>query len=128
VPIHGIGMQAHYSLGTRPQNVEDSIVRFAELGVQVHITEMDITVGPAQGQERLNEAQEMAQAVLYAQLFRIFRDHSDVIYRVTVWGICDGTSWRANRFPLLFNSDLSAKLALHAILDPDAFLAAQGLD
>jgi endo-1,4-beta-xylanase len=128
VPIHGIGMQAHYNTATRIQNVEDSIQRFASLGVQVHITELDVTVTGSQGQERLTEAQELRQAIVYAELFRVFRNNAEHIPRVTFWGIDDATSWRADRFPLLFNSDLTAKLAFHAILDPDTFLAAQGID
>jgi endo-1,4-beta-xylanase len=122
VPIHGIGMQGHYNMNTRPASVEASIVRFAELGISVSITELDITVQAALGNESLTEGQELNQAVLYARLFLIFREHADVIHRVTFWGICDPTSWRANRFPLLFNGDLSGKLALEAVLDPEGFL------
>ncbi|MDR0272963.1 MAG: endo-1,4-beta-xylanase [Clostridiales bacterium] len=122
VPIHGIGMQGHYNTGTRPANVEASILRFAELGIPVHITELDITVNAAQGHETLSEAHELQQALLYARLFRIFRENSDVIDRVTVWGLDDASSWRADRFPLAFNRNLSAKLSYYAILDPDAFL------
>ncbi|MCL2274517.1 MAG: endo-1,4-beta-xylanase, partial [Defluviitaleaceae bacterium] len=122
VPIHGVGMQGHYNTGTRPQNVEASIMRFAELGIYVSITELDITVQAALGNERLSEMQEANQARLYAELFRIFRRHSNVIHRVTFWGICDPTSWRSDRFPLLFNADLSEKDALLAVMDPYGFL------
>ena len=122
VPIHGIGMQGHYSLTTIPRQVEDSIRRFAELGVKISITELDITVDHAQGWDSLNESAERMQAILFAQLFTIFRAHSDVIERVTLWGLDDATSWRADRFPLPFNRDLSAKMAYFAILDPERFL------
>jgi endo-1,4-beta-xylanase len=122
VPIHGVGMQGHYNLRTNPQHVENSIKRFAELGIYVSITELDITAQGALGHEVMPELHEMQQAILYAQLFQIFRRHSDVIHRVTLWGLCDATSWRADRFPLPFNRDLSAKLAFHAIIDPDGFL------
>jgi endo-1,4-beta-xylanase len=101
--------------------VEDSILRFAELGIQVSITELDITVQNAG--ENLPRHLELAQAILYARLFNIFKEHSGVIHRVTLWGLDDATSWRADRFPLVFNRDLSPKLAFHAIIDPDEFLA-----
>jgi endo-1,4-beta-xylanase len=123
VPIHGVGMQAHYDLTTKPEDVEASILRFAELGISVSITELDITVSNAAGLDELPRHLELAQAILYARLFKIFRAHSDVIHRVTLWGLDDATSWRADRFPLPFNRDLSAKLTLHAIIDPDEFLA-----
>jgi len=122
VPIHGIGMQGHYSLSTLPRQVEDSIRRFSELGVKISITELDITVDHAQGWDRLTESAERMQAILFARLFLIFRAHSDVIERVTLWGLDDATSWRADRFPLPFNRDLSAKAAFFAILDPEEFL------
>jgi len=126
VPIHGIGMQGHYSLGTPPGQVEDSIRRFAELGVKISITELDITVDHAGGLPRLGESSELMQALLFARLFTIFRAHSDVIERVTLWGLDDATSWRADRFPLPFNRDLSAKQAYFAILDPEGFLRRHG--
>jgi len=126
VPIHGIGMQGHYSLSTPPRQVEESIMRFAELGVRVSITELDITVDHARGWERLTEGAELMQAVLFARLFMIFRERSDAIGRVTLWGLDDSTSWRADRFPLPFNRDLSAKKAFFAILDPEGFLREHG--
>ncbi|MCL1844469.1 MAG: endo-1,4-beta-xylanase [Defluviitaleaceae bacterium] len=123
VPIHGIGMQGHYNLNTNPQDVEDSILRFAELGIPVSITELDITAQGALEYDEMPEQYELAQAILYAQLFQIFREHSDLIHRVTLWGIDDATSWRADRFPLPFNRDLSAKMSFDAIADPYYFLA-----
>jgi endo-1,4-beta-xylanase len=127
VPIHGVGMQAHYSTTTSPQRVRDSIARFAELGIQVHITELDVTVAGSAGQERLTPAQERTQAILYARLFAIFKEFHEVIDRVTVWGLDDGTSWRSDRFPLLFNDDLTPKMSYYAVIDPEGFLREQGL-
>ena len=127
VPIHGVGMQAHYNTGTIPGNVDASIRRFRELGIQIHITELDVTVNAAQGQAELTEFQTRLQASIYAHLFRIFRYHHEAIPRVTIWGICDPTSWRRDRFPLVFNGDLTAKPAFHAIIDPDGYLRSIGL-
>ncbi|MCL2357674.1 MAG: endo-1,4-beta-xylanase [Defluviitaleaceae bacterium] len=126
VPIHGVGMQGHYNLRTNPQDVEDSILRFAELGIPVSITELDITAQGSLGYDAMREQDELAQAILYARLFQIFREHSDVIHRVTIWGLDDATSWRSDRFPLPFNRDLSAKKAFAAIADPAGFLAEFG--
>jgi endo-1,4-beta-xylanase len=121
VPVHGVGMQAHYDLTTKPSDVEDSILRFAQLGISVSITELDISVQGAH--ETMPAHLELAQAVLYARLFNIFKEHSDVIHRVTLWGLDDATSWRSDRFPLAFNRGLSPKTAFCAIIDPDGFLA-----
>jgi endo-1,4-beta-xylanase len=88
---------------------------------------LDITVTGSNGQERLTQEQELSQAIRYAQMFMIFREHSDYIDRVTLWGLDDATSWRSERFPLLFNRDLSPKLSYYAVIDPEGFLRERGL-
>ncbi|MCL2372595.1 MAG: endo-1,4-beta-xylanase [Defluviitaleaceae bacterium] len=122
VPIHGVGMQGHYSTGTSIAEVRASISRFAELGIQIHITELDVTVPDSLGNAQLTPTQELVQALHYAELFHLFKEYSHAVYRVTLWGLDDGTSWRANRFPLIFNSDLSAKESFHALVDTEAIL------
>lgn len=117
--IDGIGMQGHYAVNTNPANVELSINRFAELGVEISISELDIRAG---SNRQLTEKEANAQAYLYAQLFNIFREYSDIIARVTFWGMDDGSSWRADENPLLFDKALKAKPAYYAVIDPDKFI------
>ncbi|GAE34451.1 endo-1,4-beta-xylanase [Halalkalibacter akibai] len=120
--IDGVGMQAHYHLHERntAERVEQSLKRFIELGVEVGVTELDITAG-ADGV--LTEAEEKAQAYLYAQLFKIYKEHAEHISRVTFWGLNDATSWRADRNPLVFDRNLQAKEAYYAIIDPEGYIA-----
>ncbi|KRE70929.1 endo-1,4-beta-xylanase [Paenibacillus sp. Soil750] len=119
--IDGVGMQAHYNLNTKPDNVKLSLEKFISLGVQVSISELDITAG---SNSRLTEKEANAQGSLYAQIFQIFKAHAAHIERVTFWGLNDATSWRASQNPQLFNSDLQAKPAYFGVIDPAAFLAA----
>lgn len=121
--IDGIGMQGHYNIGTSVDNVRQSIERFRELGVEIGVTELDITAG-ATGE--LSEEEEIDQALIYAGLFKLYKEHSDVISRVTFWGLNDATSWRSERSPLLFDRDLKAKKAYEAVIDPEGFLAEYG--
>lgn len=46
-PVHGIGLQAHLSLASPPDlaSVRENARRFAALGLQVCISEMDVRVG-----------------------------------------------------------------------------------
>jgi endo-1,4-beta-xylanase len=45
VPIHGIGLQAHWSLsGPSYENIKASIKKYASLGLTIHLTEMDVSV------------------------------------------------------------------------------------
>jgi len=70
----------------------------------------------------------MKQATLYAQLFRMFKKYSDDIVRITIWGLDDGTSWRTDGSPLLFEMNGTAKYAYYAVLDPEGYLAGDYLD
>ncbi len=117
--IDGIGMQAHYNLNTNPENVRSSMEKFISLGVEVGVTELDITGGSNNEQ---TEEEANAQAYLYAQLFQLYKEHADHISRVTFWGLNDATSWRAEQSPLLFDKDLQAKPAYYAVVDPDTFI------
>lgn len=118
--IDGVGMQGHYNMGTSIENVRQSLERFKELGVEIGVTELDITANTT---SELTEEEEIAQGVLYAQLFSLYKEHSDVVSRVTFWGLNDSTSWRAERSPLIFNGNLQPKKAYEAVIDPEGFLA-----
>lgn len=117
--INGIGMQGHYNINTNPDNVKLSLETFISLGVEVSVSELDITVG---SNSTLTEKQAEAQGYLYAELMKIFKAHSDHISRVTFWGLNDATSWRASQSPLLFDGDLQAKPAYYGVIDPDTFI------
>jgi endo-1,4-beta-xylanase len=123
--IDGVGMQAHYSLNTNPANVELSLERFISLGVEVSITELDIMAGT---NNELTEKQAIQQGHLYAELFSIFKKHSDNIVRVTFWGMDDGTSWRSSMTPTLFDRNLQAKPAYYGVIDPETFLRENRLE
>jgi len=117
--IDGVGMQAHYSINTNPDNVKLSLEKFISLGVEVSITELDIQAG---SNYQLSEKQAEAQGYLYAQLMDLFRAHADHIARVTFWGMDDNTSWRASSNPLLFDKDLQAKQAYYGVIDPAKYM------
>ena len=123
--IDGIGMQGHYSLNTNPVNVEKSLERFASLGVEVSITELDIMAGT---NHELTEKQSIQQGYLYAELFNIFKKYSDKITRVTFWGMDDGTSWRSSMNPTLFDKNLQAKPAYYGVIDPEKFMSENKLE
>lgn len=127
VPIDGIGMQGHYSTDTTDGPVRYSVDLFSTLDIEISITELDVTVNNAD-HSGLTEEQELQQAIVYAKLFSLFKEYKDVIARVTFWGNLDSKSWRSDRFPCLFNADYSPKLAVSAILDPEAFLEENAVD
>lgn len=118
--IDGIGMQAHYNLGTRLDNVKMSLERFISLGVEVSVTELDIMAGT---NSAITEKEAKQQAYLYAQLMDLYKKNSEHIPRVTFWGLNDSTSWRAEQNPTLFDKSFQAKEAFYGVVDPEKYLA-----
>lgn len=117
--IDGVGMQGHYAVNTNPTNVELSIKRFIDLGVEVSITELDVRAG---SNHQLSDKEANDQGYLYAQLFKLFRENAENIARITFWGMDDGTSWRSAENPLLFDKAYKAKPAYYAVVEPDKFI------
>lgn len=116
--ISGVGMQAHYTTSVNIENVRESLERFISLGVEVGVTELDVGAGGS----NLTPAEELQQAYFYAQLFQLYKEHSDHISRVTLWGLSDGHSWRSENSPLLFDGNLQAKQAYYALTDTEKFI------
>ena len=119
--IDGIGMQSHHHIYTSPQSVEASIILFSQLGVEIAITELDIQAAGTFGdrpQIIWGENAARLQADQYAAMFRIFKKYSNIITRVTFWGLDDGTSWRSNTHPTLLDKDYNLKPAFFAVVNP----------
>jgi endo-1,4-beta-xylanase len=147
IAVHGVGMQGHFNLqiATGIDQVRDSIDAFAELGVDVMITELDLSVlpwpdGESQGANietdvdfdaRYNPYVDGVPAnveaeftAYYADLFRLFMSRKDRIGRVTFWGVNDAQSWRNNGpvrgrtdHALLFDRNNRPKPALFEVLN-----------
>lgn len=131
VPIHRIGMQGHYNLQTPLNSIRTSIERFRQITghpdlppIGISFTEVDVTVPGYENAARLPQDVELSQAQFYAQLMLIIREHSDVIHRVTFWGMSDRDSWRSDRHPNILDQYYGPKQVFFAVADPDGFLAA----
>ena len=129
VPIDGIGLQAHYNAQTKPEDIRRTIELLNTIpDIEVHITELDITIESSRGKPAMTEEEQLYQANMYAKLFEIFKDYAAgpanpyednrLITRVTFWGVTDNQSWRGDRYPLLFDKNNKAKAAFYAVLDP----------
>lgn len=129
IPVHGVGHQTHISLYYPTlTEIENSIVKFKSLGLETHITELDVSVyhSDSQKYDTFPEDLKQRQATLYKQLFDIFKKHKDTVTNVTLWGKDDGNTWlrtfpvARNNWPLLFDEYLQSKLAYWAIVDRPA--------
>lgn len=144
IRIDGIGMQGHWGLNQPSlEMIEESMLKFAELGVDLHISELDISVLPDpedyQGADvttrfedlpginpytnRLPDSLQHRLAQRYAATFKLFLKHQDKIKRVTFWGLHDEQSWLNNfpvrgrtNYPLLFDRNSTPKPAYFEVL------------
>lgn len=109
--IDGIGMQSHLGTDVFPTaNVyEKALSMFAATGLDVQITELDQMISSA---EKFEE-----QAKYYSDIMDVIVKYKDSISAVVFWGTTDDMSWRASKYPLLFNEDYTAKLCFYSIID-----------
>ncbi len=143
IQIDGIGMQAHYGLGLSLEEFEKSVSAFAATGLQVMITEFDITVLPFPSQRIIADVNkkykylekynpytdglpnEVAsqQSFLYEGIFKILLKYEKSVARVTFWGLNDANTWKNNwpmkgrtDYPLLFDRNNKTKPAFDAVI------------
>lgn len=147
IKIDAVGMQAHWSLeGPSIKDIEDSIIAYAALGVEVMFTELDVTALPNpwelngaaveqsyeryEGDPKFNPypngltsgAKEKINS-RYEDIFKLFLKHKEKISRVTFWGVNDGQSWLNNwpikgrtNYPLLFDREFQPKSSYERVI------------
>jgi endo-1,4-beta-xylanase len=132
VPIHGVGLQGHWSINNPSrEELEKSIQLFASLGLQVQVTELDVSVyaGRQGGQiiagqrdttATFTPEMEQQQMEKYRMIFDVLRQYKDNVTGVTFWNISDRYSWLDRRgrknFPLLFDRNLQPKKAFWEVV------------
>lgn len=135
VPITGVGMQGHWSMqDITPQAIQESIDLFSSLGLEIQITELDLTTySTYHGEGAKNQVKETRawtpqleteQAEVFKAIFEVFRANKNKITSVTLWGLADNYTWLDNfpvpnrkDYPLLFNQELEPKKAFWEMLD-----------
>ena len=144
VPIHGVGMQGHWMLEWPSlSDIEYALRTFADAGIPVSITELDITVLPdppshsganvtddVEYAEKYNPYSQsipdevlQKQADRYQEIFELFLKYKSNIERVSFWGTSDSQSWKNSYpmkgrtdYPLLFDRKFNSKPAYHSLL------------
>ena len=102
VPIDCVGFQTHFTGGSSlPSNYQTTLSSFAALGVDVQITEADVTNAST------SQYQGMVQACMNVPRCA----------GITVWGVRDSDSWRSGESPLLFDGSGNKKAAYTSVLN-----------
>jgi endo-1,4-beta-xylanase len=120
VPIDGVGLQMHIAnLHADVASISANIKRFTALGVQVHITEMDVALPvDAGGSARAEDLER--QADIYRQIAGACLSHPGCT-AIQTWGFTDKYSWIGSHSKhtqgaaLLFDRDYRAKPAYAAL-------------
>ncbi|HEY3012411.1 MAG TPA: endo-1,4-beta-xylanase [Gemmatimonadales bacterium] len=113
VPLHGVGLQMHLAAKAPPDTalVAANMRRLAALGLEIQVTEMDVTLAGAAG----TPAEQLAtQATIYREVLRTCLS----VPRCTafvMWGMTDRYTWRYPDTPLVLDRSYQPKPAFEAL-------------
>lgn len=117
VPIDGVGLQLHVSLAGAPaaEELGQNIARIADLGLRVHISELDVRVSTPASAATLKSQAQVYRTVMRACLA------APACTELTTWGFTDAHSWVPGFFAgygaaLPFDERLGPKPAYTAML------------
>ena len=115
--IDGIGCQGHLYTKDSISSYMTTLKAFSALGLDVQITELDISLGTWQNVLSATEDNLKAQGQYYYELInKIIEGNAEGTTKVsgiTYWGFADNLSWRGDRSPLLFDSNLKHKYSYY---------------
>jgi endo-1,4-beta-xylanase len=118
VPIDGVGLQAHFTVGRAPSytDVRAAQALYSSLGLDTALTELDVRLAlPG------NATTEALQAQVYANATRACVDEAKCV-GITVWDFWDPVSWVPVAFPgngdaTLWRENFERKPAYYAVAD-----------
>lgn len=110
--IDGMGMQSHINTDISVALYMAALKRYADLGLEIHVTELDIGVKRSDG---WRDVQGEYFRKYMTELLKAERNGANVT-SVTIWGLTDCISWKAAELPLLFDDDLSRKPAFDGVI------------
>ncbi|MGB3437177.1 MAG: endo-1,4-beta-xylanase [Actinophytocola sp.] len=117
VPIDGVGFQAHLAIQYGfPSQMQQNLQRFADLGLDVAITELDV---------RMQLPSDSTKLATQATYYRNVTNACLAVARcagITTWGYTDKYSWVPDTFPgegaaLLVDENFQTKPAYTAVHD-----------
>lgn len=113
VPLGGIGLESHFIVGQVPSSMLSNMQRFANLGLDVAVTELDDRIPlPASSANLQQQATDYGTVV--TDCLSVAR-----CVGVSQWGVDDGHSWIPGTFPgygaaTLYDSNYQPKPAYNA--------------
>lgn len=132
VPVDTVGLQMHINIENPPiSEIEQTIELFGNLGLNVIVTEMEVSAyldkdfAKPDPRREYDKAFLEQQAERYYQIFECFKKEAKagILKDVVLWGITDRFTWK-NHFPapgrtdapLLFDNDGNPKPAFDRLI------------
>lgn len=116
IPVDGIGFQMHLDIqyAIDYDDFARNMQRFADLGLEIYVTEMDVRVS-----SNTNSAELEKQASYYKNIIEKCMAQP-AVKAIQVWGHTDKHSWVPNTFPgrdnaLLFDKNYNPKPSYYAM-------------
>lgn len=99
VPINGVGLQMHVDLTSAPSqsDISSNMARLAALGLEVHITEMDVRL-PVDSNGIASAADLASEATIYQYVMAACQSAPNCTAFLT-WGFTDKYSWIPSTYP-----------------------------
>lgn len=129
VPVHGVGLQAHWNCyDPSLDDMRSAIEKYASLGLQLQLTELDVSLFRFDDKRTdltlPPESLLELQAERYEVMFKLLKEYQSEITSVTFWGAADDYTWlddfpvrgRKN-WPFLFDEWHQPKTAFRRIVE-----------
>jgi endo-1,4-beta-xylanase len=130
-PLTGLGTQTHVSIHMQPGAIKAAIRDLASLGLQIHLSELDVSTRNLEGVKGALEMTPMTerlerQARVVAEAGEAFMALPErQRYAFTIWGVRDRDSWLrrppnagdGSDRPLLFDDEGRPKPAARALVE-----------
>lgn len=114
-PLNGIGFESHFIVGQIPSSLQANMQRFADLGLDVAVTELDdrmsVPASSANLQQQATDDSNVVKACL-----AVTRCPG-----ITQWNVSDADSWVPGTFPgqgaaTMFDNNYQPKAAYNAVV------------
>lgn len=119
----GIGMQSHVDVKVPTvSQYGDALEKFLAAGYEIQITELDFTINfdtegasasysyRSEGETNADQkkfVKSLMETIITKQKNRDVNVNPKGITSITLWGLCDSTSWRSQCEPLLFGQSIN---------------------
>ncbi|GAA5193761.1 hypothetical protein GCM10023322_56490 [Rugosimonospora acidiphila] len=115
VPLDGVGFESHFIVGQVPSTMQANLQRFAALGLDVAVTELDDRMPTPASQANLNQ-----QATDYGNVVKWCLAISRCV-GVSQWAVGDPDSWIPSAFPgygaaTMYDSNYQPKTAYNSVV------------